>query len=177
MMTKDQIVRLLETDDRAIARALVVLNELQTADEQRSEDTKYLNGQGFRPCHARMGTSMAKFFLRNNYLTPKQIAYWRKLMNCGNMRIGIYWKQLAEAAERKAAVKAAKNPGGTNFVAPVVTAPAAKPVVVAEIHPDELEMQRMEVEADRAQTRREEEAKHRAKNAMESISAAWGKKK
>jgi hypothetical protein len=105
MLTKNEIVELLKTNDKAVARALVVINENQTSDEQRTEDTKYLNGVGFRPCHARMGTSMAKFYKQRGFLSAKQIAYWRRVMKDGNMRIGIYWKQLAVAAEAKAAAK------------------------------------------------------------------------
>lgn len=105
IVTKESIVKLLETRDLAVAKALVVLNERQTEDEQRQEDTKYLNGKGFRPCHARMGTSMAKFFLQHEYLSPKQIAYWRKRMKCGNMRIGIYAGQLLEIAKAKTQAK------------------------------------------------------------------------
>lgn len=105
--TKQSIVQLLRTNDRAIARALVVLTERQTADEQRDEGTKYLNGKGFRPCHARMGTSMAKFFQRRGYLTPKQIAYWRMPMKGGKMRIEIYAGQLLEVAQARQATKAA----------------------------------------------------------------------
>lgn len=103
-MTKQQIIHLLRTNDKAIARALVVLNERQTADEQATENTKYANGQGFRPCHARMGTSMATFYLKNNFLTPKQVAYWRKPMKDGKMRLEIYAGQLLEVAKQKAAV-------------------------------------------------------------------------
>ena len=55
-LNRDSIVKLLETNDKAIIRALVVLNQYQTADEQVSEDTRHRNGQGFKPCHARMGT-------------------------------------------------------------------------------------------------------------------------
>ena len=106
MLNKDTLCKLLRENDKAVARALVVLNEHQTRDEQVQENTKYLNGEGFRPCHARMGTSMAQFYLRTGYLTAKQIAYWRKTMKCGNMRIGVYWKQLALAADRKAVEKA-----------------------------------------------------------------------
>ena len=102
-MTKQDIIKLLATNDRAVARALVVLTERQTADEQASEDTKYLNGQGFRPCHARMGTSMAKFYERTGYLSPKQVAYWRKPQKDGKMRIAIYAGQLLEVAEAKKA--------------------------------------------------------------------------
>ena len=106
MLTKESIVRLLETDDRAIARALLVLTARQTNDEQASEQTKYLNGRGYRPCHARMGASMSKFFERNGYLSPKQIAYWRGRDKTGAMRIGIYAGQLLEEAEVKAKKKA-----------------------------------------------------------------------
>lgn len=103
MWTKDKIVNLLANNDEAIARALMALTARQTQDEQVSEDTKYLNGQGFRPCHARMGTSMAKFFDRNGYLSPKQVAYWRMPQKDGKMRIEIYAGQLLKIAEEKAA--------------------------------------------------------------------------
>lgn len=102
MLSKDAIVKYLETNDKAIAHALVVLNRHQTDSEQASKETRYHNGEGFRPCHAYMGTSMATFYERTGYLTPKQIAYWRHKMKCGNMRISVYWKQLALEAERKA---------------------------------------------------------------------------
>jgi hypothetical protein len=101
-VNKAKIVELLKTRDAAVARALVVLTERQTADEQRQESTKHLNGQGFRPCHARMGTSMANFFLRNGYLSPKQIAWWRAPQKDGKMRIAIYAGQLLEIAQSKA---------------------------------------------------------------------------
>ena len=92
--SKDKIVQLLETNDKAVARALVRLNANQTADEQDQETVKYQNGKGFRPCHARMGSSMAKFFEKRGYLTQKQVEYWRKRDRKGNMRIGIYAGQL-----------------------------------------------------------------------------------
>ena len=107
MLTKEKIVQLLKDDDRAIARALVVLTARQTTDEQASEQTRHLNGRGYRPCHARMGVSMSKFFERNGYLSAKQIAYWRSVDKTGAMRIGIYAGQLLEEAQRKAAQRAA----------------------------------------------------------------------
>ncbi len=101
MITKESIVKLLSENDRAVARALVVLNARQTADEQVAENTRYQNGRGFRPCHARMGTSMANFFLKFNRLSDKQIAYWRARDKSGAMRIGIYAGQLLEEAMEK----------------------------------------------------------------------------
>ena len=101
MLTKEKVLQLLRDDKRAVARALVVLHHRQTHDEQAQEGTRYLNGRGFRPCHARMGSSMAKQFLQRGSLSDKQINYWRVPDKTGAMRIGIYWAQLLEEAELK----------------------------------------------------------------------------
>lgn len=106
MLSKTQLIELLRNDKRAVARALVVLAARQTLDEQRSLTTKYLNGQGFRPCHAKKGTDMAHQFQRTGYLSDNQIAYWRYVEKTGKMRIEIYWRQLLEAAAEKAQQKA-----------------------------------------------------------------------
>ena len=108
-LTREGIVELLKTSDRAVARALVVLNERQTADEQAQEETKYRNGRGFRPCHSRMGSSMAKFYAARGFLTSKQTNYWRMKDRKGKMRIEIYSGQLLEVAEQKAASKATET--------------------------------------------------------------------
>ena len=97
--TKEDIIVLLSNNDNAVGRALVRLNERQTADEQKDETTRYKNGAGFRPCHARMGSSMSKWFEGHGYLTSKQAAYWRKRDRKGNMRIGIYAGQLMKVIE------------------------------------------------------------------------------
>lgn len=105
MVTKESIIKLLQNNDKAVARALVVLTSRQTDDEQASEQTRYLNGRGYRPCHARMGASMTTFYQARGYLTPKQIAYWRCRDKSGAMRIGIYAGQLLEVAQEKEANK------------------------------------------------------------------------
>lgn len=102
-MNKQDIVELLKRNDKAVARALVALNARQTDSEQATEETRYRNGQGFRPAHARMGTSMANFYQRTGYLTPKQVAYWRKPDRTGKMRIEIYATQLMLVAQARAA--------------------------------------------------------------------------
>lgn len=104
-LTGTDIVNLLRSNDKAVCRALVVLKNRQTTDEQIQKDTKYRNGMGFRPAHARMGTSMAEFYEKHGYLSEKQIAYWRKEGKQG-MRISIYWRQLLEAVKEKAAQQA-----------------------------------------------------------------------
>jgi hypothetical protein len=102
MLTKEQVLDLLEKSDKAVARALVVLYERQTESERSSDSTNTHNNRGFGHAHAFMGCRMAKFFLSRGFLTPKQIAYWRKSTPKRGMRLGMYWKQLAEAAQEKA---------------------------------------------------------------------------
>ncbi len=109
MTTKAHIIQLLSTNDRAVGRALVALTARQTADEQQAESTRHLNGRGFRPCHARMGTSMAQFFEKYNRLSEKQVAYWRVKMRGDKMRIEIYAGQLLEVAAERAARLAART--------------------------------------------------------------------
>ena len=99
--TVESIKQLLATNDKAVGRALIVLKNRQTSDEQVTEATRHLNGRGFRPCHARMGTSMGKFFETKGYLSSKQIAYWRKETASGKSRIEIYARQLLEEANLK----------------------------------------------------------------------------
>jgi|GEM_PF-3118234 hypothetical protein len=152
MLTKNEIVKLLETNDKAIARALIVLYNNQTKIEQMSQTTINRNGEGFRPCHSRMGCSMAEFYQKRGFLSPKQIAYWRVKDKNGDMRLAIYWRQLAEAAEAKKATQAAKP---------------AEPVSEVQTCPDEIEMHRMEAEGDRLQTQKEEWLKHIRKNKLE----------
>ena len=91
---KEKIISLLSNNDKAVSRALIRLAERQTADEQEDRNTKYRNGRGFRPCHARVGVEMAEFFQKRGYLTEKQVRYWRVTDRKGNMRIGIYAGQL-----------------------------------------------------------------------------------
>lgn len=102
-LTADMIREKLLTDDRWLARALVALNERQTWDERRDETTRYHNEQGFRPMHAKRGTSMAQFYLNRGYLTPKQLAWWRARTESGKSRIEIYANQLLKVAAAKRA--------------------------------------------------------------------------
>lgn len=102
-MNKQDIVALLQRNDKAIARALVVLNERQTRSEQVCEHTSEHNGVGFTPADARMGTSMANFYTKRGYLTEKQLAYWKKPNKNGVWRICKYAGQLLDIAKANAA--------------------------------------------------------------------------
>lgn len=101
LLNRETINVLLLQNDKALIRAILIVNQNQTVDEKLSGATRHHNGCGFRPVHAKIGTSMANFYVRRGYLTDKQIAYWRKLDRKGMTRIGIYWRQLKEAAEDK----------------------------------------------------------------------------
>lgn len=108
MVTKEKIIGLLATNDKALARALVVLNNRQTADEKASETTRYRNGRGFNAAHAKRGTGMANFYLQAGFLTRRQMAWWRACEGRGGaMRIALYVGQLME----EAAAKAERNAG------------------------------------------------------------------
>lgn len=177
MVTKSEVINLLRTNDKAIARALMVLADRQTADEQVSESTKYHNNRGFRPCHARMGTSMAKFYKVRGYLSQKQVAYWRAPMKTGQMRIEIYAGQLVEAAQTKAAaVAAAKVQVNNPYVGQDVGNLMEERMVRMEMNPadpriaqiDEAAMQAMEADNDRRQTELDEQRKFLARLQMEA---------
>ena len=58
---REEINALLEKSDRAVERAMIVLFERQTADEQQQADTNHQNNRGFASCDARAGTRFARF--------------------------------------------------------------------------------------------------------------------
>lgn len=98
--TKAEILQLLQSNDRAVERALIALYQRQTADEKLAETTSHVNRVGFSPAHAQKFTSFAKQILRGYHLTARQLAFCRYVTN-GNSRIGRYWAQLVEVANAK----------------------------------------------------------------------------
>ena len=111
-ISKESIQALLLRNDtvgmNAVGRALIVLHRNQTADERQVQATKHLNLRGFTPCDAKRGSSMAEWYMRTGFLTPKQLAYWVEPARTEARRVRItkYWKQLVEAAEAKQRDKA-----------------------------------------------------------------------
>lgn len=100
-MDKAYISNLLVTNDKAVARALVALHNRQTDEEKSIETTVERNFCGFTPADARMGSSMALFYLKFGRLSEKQIAYWRKPNAKGIPRICKYSGQLLKIAQSK----------------------------------------------------------------------------
>lgn len=107
MFTKEALIHLLATNDKAVERAIMVLYERQTTSEQAAHASLTRNNRGFMQCHAAVGTSMAKAYLRYGSLTQNKINYWRRLDSKGKMKIARYWSQLLEAAKEKALQKEA----------------------------------------------------------------------
>jgi hypothetical protein len=98
--TKSSIQSLLATNDRAVERAIVVIFERQTRDEQCSQYTTHLNTIGFSAAHASKGSYYAKWILSGRRLNGLHLENARKI----SMH---YWRQLIEIAAEKEARKAA----------------------------------------------------------------------
>jgi hypothetical protein len=77
--TKQSIIDLLNRNDLAVGRAMVVLYNRQTADEQSDETTKHHNGVGFSAYAAHSGTYFARWVLDGRTLTGKYLDRARKI--------------------------------------------------------------------------------------------------
>ena len=99
---KDKINALLLSKPQAIERALLVLLDRQTFDEQEQGDTKYNNGIGFTGVDAEFMTSLAMRVRRGYPLSPKQLACMQKTNAKGYCKLAKYHKQLIEEIEKKA---------------------------------------------------------------------------
>ena len=78
MWTKEDIRELLLTDDKAVARGVVAIFNLQTEDEQNVGETSVKNGVGFNGVDANFMSSIAQFYMRRNFLSAKQVEFARK---------------------------------------------------------------------------------------------------
>jgi hypothetical protein len=92
----------LDSNPKWVERAIVVLYERQTADEQRSSTTKVSNGMGFAACDARVGTYMAKWILSGKHLDGTWLDRARRMAKK-------YIRQLLEAAAKKEAQQSLRN--------------------------------------------------------------------
>lgn len=104
IVTKENLTKLLNTPrlrNIVVAKALVLLKNRQTYDEQRDEITKYDNNIGFTPGDAKRGVSMAKFYERKGYLTDAQVRWWMVSNEKGFSRITKYHAQLNVEANIK----------------------------------------------------------------------------
>lgn len=94
-LNRQNIIDLLERNDHAVERALLVVFRNQTFDEQQKHDVRYRNDVGFTASDAHYGCLHAKQLLKTGHLQEWQIRYWRK------KKIEKYWRQLVVAAKEK----------------------------------------------------------------------------
>lgn len=86
---KSDIQSLIESNEKAVYRALVLIYSKQTEAEKAIDQTKDHNGVGFSGLDAEILSSFAKFYQRAGFLTTKQVAiakkklkkYWRQILN------------------------------------------------------------------------------------------------
>lgn len=91
---KSKVQALIERNDRALARAVVRIYELQTLSERSSGATQDHNGIGFTAFDAPFLSAIAsKLPQYNMQLTERQIAKVRPMMKK-------YWKQLLNIIEQ-----------------------------------------------------------------------------
>ena len=102
-LKREDIVSLLNTSDKAVCRALVVLHSRQTDDERDSQSTRHTNGRGFSQFDAAFLSSLAEQYERRGSLSPKQIA-------CARKKVVRYAGQLLEEADAKAQREAIQLP-------------------------------------------------------------------
>lgn len=92
--TKEMVIDLLVRNPLAVERAILVLFERQTRDEQTSELTLHHNNRGFMSCHSMRGSYYAKWLLSGNHLTGEHLDKARVMV----LR---YHRQLLEVIKQK----------------------------------------------------------------------------
>ena len=88
------LIHQLSINSKLVERAIVVLYQRQTTDEQTNSATVYQNGQGFCAYAARRGTYYAKYVLSGGRLTGVHLDRAR------NIAVK-HVRQLVEMAEKK----------------------------------------------------------------------------
>jgi hypothetical protein len=104
LVTRESFIELLNNHNdtaRVIGRALVVIFNNQTNDEQKINVTRNHNAMGFTPADARSGSISAKYFIKHGTLADWMIEKWMKLNDGGIPRIAKYHSQLNVEANKK----------------------------------------------------------------------------
>ena len=90
-LTKDYIKKMITADRSWTERAVVVIYERQTADEQQDGETRHNNKVGFSGPDAYILSEFARWLKSGKHLSRKQLALAQK-------RIGKYAGQLLQIA-------------------------------------------------------------------------------
>ena len=92
--TKEKIAEFLDFDPNANYRALVLIYNLQTKDEQELGHVKVINKVGFTGIDCKILSSFAQQYIEKKYLSPKQFEILKKKMKK-------YCKQLTAIANKE----------------------------------------------------------------------------
>jgi hypothetical protein len=92
MWTEAKIKALLETNDKAVMRALVAIYRRQTDEEKQSRETRASNGVGFNAFDAKICTELALQVINGRGLSRGQLSLARNKMKR-------YHRQLIEVAK------------------------------------------------------------------------------
>jgi len=103
-VTRESLQTMLDNPNReyvakVIGRALIVLFNNQTRDEQSMNATTKENGVGFTGADAKSGSITAKYYIKHKTLLDWQIDRWTKPAASGYARLAKYHGQLNAAAE------------------------------------------------------------------------------
>lgn len=77
--TKEQIRAMLESNPRAVERAVLALYKRQTPEERVTGETRQLNGIGFSGADARLGTYYAEWVSKGRNLTEPHLSKARRM--------------------------------------------------------------------------------------------------
>lgn len=97
---KAEIQKLLDTNDRAVCRAIIVIYNRQTEAEKCSATTQEDNGIGFSGVDATILSSFAEQLLGINRRAVPMLS--ARQLEIARPKIRRYWKQLLDAADQKA---------------------------------------------------------------------------
>lgn len=92
MWTEAKIKTLLDTNDKAVMRALVAIYRRQTDEEKQSRETRASNGVGFNAFDAKICTELALQVINGRGLSRGQLSLARNKMKR-------YHRQLIEVAK------------------------------------------------------------------------------
>ena len=76
--TEQEILDMIQTNDKVLYGALKKIYGEQTADEQRAGETKHHNGVGFNGADSKFMSSICEQLIRRGWLSDKQKYYARK---------------------------------------------------------------------------------------------------
>lgn len=92
--TKERIHKLLDSNSKAVERAIVAIYKRQTGDEMAGHTTRHTNGVGFSQYDASFLSSLAEQVIKGRWLSDRQLAV-------GRNKIKRYHRQLCELANER----------------------------------------------------------------------------